>query len=195
MNQLINITNQNGTSVVSARDLHQFLESKQEFATWIKNRIQEYGFVEDVDYTSFDEFIKREIGGTKRKEYAITLDMAKELSMVEKTDKGREARRYFIAVEKKALAPQLSATPSVSVIEERNKKRDELLLLIRNNLLQGDIKQVAISNDWSYEMVRNVVKRKHFNSKIVEALFNKAMSNKQNQNIEITEMINQLKYQ
>ncbi|MGR3790293.1 antA/AntB antirepressor family protein [Flavobacterium sp. TN-1] len=195
MNQLINITNQNGTSVVSARDLHQFLESKQEFATWIKNRIQEYGFVEDVDYTSFDEFIKREIGGTKRKEYAITLDMAKELSMVEKTDKGREARRYFIAVEKKALAPQLSATPSVSVIEERNKKRDELLLLIRNNLLQGDIKQVAISNDWSYEMVRNVVRRKHFNSKMVEALFNKAMSNKQNQNIEITEMINQLKYQ
>ncbi|WP_459926495.1 antA/AntB antirepressor family protein [Flavobacterium covae] len=100
MNQLINITNLNGTSVVSARDLHQFLESKQEFATWIKNRIQEYGFVEDVDYTSFDEFIKREIGGTKRKEYAITLDMAKELSMVEKNDKGRKARQYFIRIEK-----------------------------------------------------------------------------------------------
>ncbi|OWP80080.1 hypothetical protein BWK63_12890 [Flavobacterium covae] len=195
MNQLINITNQNGTSVVSARDLHQFLESKQQFADWIKNRIQEYGFVEDVDFVIASEIYEAKRGGHNRKEYAITLDMAKELSMVEKTDKGREARRYFIAVEKKAQTPQLSATPSISVIEERNKKRDELLLLIRNNLLQGDIKQVAISNDWSYEMVRNVVKRKHFNSKMVEALFNKAMSNKQNQNIEITEMINQLKYQ
>ncbi|MGR3791328.1 antA/AntB antirepressor family protein [Flavobacterium sp. TN-1] len=196
MNQLINITNQNGTSVVSARDLHQFLEVETKFTMWIERRIEEYGFVEDVDFVLLPNLGKqKERGGHNRKEYAITLDMAKELSMVEKTDKGREARRYFIAVEKKALAPQLSATPSVSVIEERNKKRDELLLLIRNNLLQGDIKQVAISNDWSYEMVRNVVRRKHFNSKMVEALFNKAMSNKQNQNIEITEMINQLKYQ
>ncbi|MGR3790073.1 hypothetical protein BWK60_02030 [Flavobacterium covae] len=101
MNQLINITNQNGTSVVSARDLHQFLEVKTEFKDWIARRIEEYGFVEDVDFVlplNFEQQKGR--GGHNRKEYAITLDMAKELSMVEKNEKGRKARQYFIRIEK-----------------------------------------------------------------------------------------------
>ncbi|MEM1138109.1 MAG: antA/AntB antirepressor family protein [Bacteroidota bacterium] len=87
-------------NLVDARELHNFLGSKQEFANWIRNRIKRYGFEEGQDYTSFDKFIKREKGGSKRTEYALTLNMAKELAMVENNEKGRQARRYFIEAEK-----------------------------------------------------------------------------------------------
>ncbi len=101
-NELIPVyKNDEGHKLVNARELHEWLESGQEFANWIKNRISQYGFTENLDYTSFDNFIKREVGGTSRKEYVITLDMAKELSMVERTLKGKEARQYFIKCEEK----------------------------------------------------------------------------------------------
>lgn len=96
---LIPIEDRNGQKAVSARMLHAFLESKQEFANWIKNRIDKYGFVENVDYSSFDNIIKRENGATVRKEYALSINMAKELSMVEGNEKGKQARRYFIKCE------------------------------------------------------------------------------------------------
>ena len=79
-----------------ARELHTFLNSEQEFANWIKNRITQYGFIENQDYV-----IKTIYTGRRpRKEYFITLDMAKELCMVENNERGKEARRYFIKCEK-----------------------------------------------------------------------------------------------
>ena len=105
MEELIKITpNENGDQVVSARELHCFLESKQDFSNWMKNRIDKYGFIENHDFVSFNKIIEREKGASTRIEYALTLDMAKELSMVEANEKGQQARRYFIACEKAALA-------------------------------------------------------------------------------------------
>lgn len=75
MEEIIKITERDGQRVVSARELHLFLESKQEFSNWIKSRIEKYDFVENKDFTSFDNIIKRENGATVRKEYAITIDM------------------------------------------------------------------------------------------------------------------------
>ena len=89
------------TKTINARDLHSFLESKQDFSTWIKNRIEKYDFIENQDFCSFHKKMEREIGGTIRIEYAVSLDMAKELSMVENNEQGRLARRYFIECEKK----------------------------------------------------------------------------------------------
>ena len=89
------------TKTVNARDLHSFLESKQDFSTWIKNRIEKYDFIENQDFCSFHKKMEREIGGTIRIEYAVSLDMAKELSMVENNEQGRLARRYFIECEKR----------------------------------------------------------------------------------------------
>ena len=60
INELIPIEENNGKKAVNARYLHAFLESKQEFANWIKNRITKYDLVENVDYVTFDNFIKRE---------------------------------------------------------------------------------------------------------------------------------------
>ena len=90
-----------GKRTVNARDLHEFLKSKQEFANWIKSRIRDYGFEKNHDFVVFDNFIKNPQGGRPSKEYHVTLDMAKELSMVERNEKGKQARRYFIACERR----------------------------------------------------------------------------------------------
>lgn len=100
MEEIIKITEYNGKRAVNARELHQFLESKQQFANWIQNRIDKYGFVENQDFCSFNKVIKRETGATTIIEYALSVDMAKELSMVENNEKGRLARKYFIECEK-----------------------------------------------------------------------------------------------
>lgn len=90
---------------VNARDLHSFLEVGKVFAAWIQERISKYEFIENEDFIAI--FQNRKIGhGRGKVDYHITLDMAKELSMVENNAKGREARRYFIAMEKKALGLQ-----------------------------------------------------------------------------------------
>ena len=76
MNELIKITEENGQRAVSARELHLFLEVQSKFADWIKNRINEYGFVEEQDYITLSKNLEN---GGRFIEYALTLDMAKEL--------------------------------------------------------------------------------------------------------------------
>lgn len=98
--ELIKITEQNGKKAVSARELHSFLESKQDFSTWIKARIEKYGFVENQDFELFHKFVEQVSGGKHLTEYALSIDCAKEISMVEGNEKGKQARRYFIDCEK-----------------------------------------------------------------------------------------------
>ncbi|EAI1712314.1 phage antirepressor Ant [Campylobacter coli] len=81
----------------NAREIFQFLNLEQEYANWIKNRISHYNFIENQDYIIELVYTK----GRPRKEYYVTLDMAKELCMVENNEKGRQARRYFIECEKR----------------------------------------------------------------------------------------------
>lgn len=88
----------------NARDLWQFVESKQEFANWIKSRIEKYGFIEGEDYV-VDKFINNPLGGRPTLDYHLTIEAAKELAMVENNDKGREVRRYFIECERRVKAP------------------------------------------------------------------------------------------
>lgn len=98
MQELIKISvDEQGLSVVSARDLYSFLGVKKQFADWIKNRIDKYGLQEGQDYTTFSLIGEK---GRPTLEYALTLDAAKELAMVEGNAKGKEARQYFITAEK-----------------------------------------------------------------------------------------------
>ena len=84
-------------NAVNARDLWVHLEGKRQFADWIKQRIEDYDFVQGTDYISFQKIVKREnsSGATKSTEYIISLDMAKELSMVERNEKGKAATRQL----------------------------------------------------------------------------------------------------
>ncbi|ENF3788771.1 antA/AntB antirepressor family protein [Shigella flexneri] len=94
--------------LVNARDLHEFLEVRRDFSTWIKNRITEYGFAVDVDYILVHQNrgIKGRGGDRRSKDYHLTLDTAKETAMVERNEKGRQIRRYFIECEKKLRSMQ-----------------------------------------------------------------------------------------
>ncbi|HBC8889438.1 antA/AntB antirepressor family protein [Escherichia coli] len=92
--------------LVNARDLHSFLDVGKRFASWIVERIAEYGFVENQDFMIISQ-VREKIGrGRPAKDYHLTLDTAKELAMVERNEKGRQIRRYFIECEKKLRSMQ-----------------------------------------------------------------------------------------
>ena len=106
MNELIPIHNNNGAQAVMGRDLHAFLESKEAYTRWISRLIEKYGFVAGQDFMTK---MSESTGGRPSENHILTLDMAKEISMVQNNDKGRQARRYFIACERRAKEPvQLS---------------------------------------------------------------------------------------
>ncbi|MBN6741218.1 antA/AntB antirepressor family protein [Acidithiobacillus sp. MC6.1] len=88
------------TQTVNARELHAFLEVGKKFSDWIKDRIDQYNFVIDHDFISFSLHGEKPQGGRPALEYHLTLDMAKEISMVERNAKGKEARQYFITCER-----------------------------------------------------------------------------------------------
>ena len=116
--------------LVNARLLHSFLEVARDFSTWIKDRIEEYSFIEDIDYLlpKFGEQTKRR-GGHNKIDYHITIDMAKELSMVERNEKGKIARRYFIDCERQLLrapsqAPTITLAQIETLIEQKLQERN-----------------------------------------------------------------------
>jgi anti-repressor protein len=113
-NQLVPIFNgdicDDSTLLCDARNLHKFLGVGKHFSSWISERIAEYGFVENQDYVIASQIREAKVrGGHNRKDYHLTLDTAKELAMVERNDKGRQVRRYFIDCEKQ-LHNQMAVT-------------------------------------------------------------------------------------
>ena len=107
MQELIKITEQNGKRAVSARELHKFLEVQTPFTMWI-DRMFEYGFAENIDFEATNFFVNHpnSIGGTTVKDYALTLDCAKEIAMLQRSEKGKTARQYFIECEKQLRAKE-----------------------------------------------------------------------------------------
>lgn len=99
--------------LVDGRDLHAFLGVGRDYTTWIKDKIGEYDFKEGEDYSPILGNRSDGRSGKPRTDYHLSLDMAKELAMVERTAKGREARRYFIECERQLLqgGPPPTARP------------------------------------------------------------------------------------
>ncbi len=102
LNQILKIENksinQEVVNTINARTLWEFLENKREFANWIKDRLQD--FIENQDFVKVDNFVK--VGNLKRPQidYFLTIDTAKHLAMLERNEKGKQARNYFIQIEK-----------------------------------------------------------------------------------------------
>ena len=130
LNSLLPISENNGKKAVNARALHAFLGSKRDFSTWIKDRIKSYDFTEGIDYVSFPEIVEREIGATTRIEYALTIGMAKELSMVEGNEKGKQARKYFIACEENRK--ELSRKEILMIALKAEEEKEKLALENKN---------------------------------------------------------------
>lgn len=102
MNDLIPVRYDNDRPTVSARDLHEFLEVGTEFAKWFE-RMCEYGFTADVDFSSF---LTESTGGRPAQDAALTIEMAKEIAMLQRNEKGKQARQYFIQLEKDWNSPE-----------------------------------------------------------------------------------------
>ncbi|WP_102981442.1 antA/AntB antirepressor family protein [Chryseobacterium scophthalmum] len=192
MKTLINITQQNGKRAVSARELHQFLEVKTDFKDWMP-RMLEYGFEEGLDFSSF---LSESKGGRPAKDYVLTIDTAKEIAMIQRTPKGKEARQYFIEMEKVALnkveAPQLHKVNCNSVYD----KRVELLKLIKDLLQWGDVQKVALELGVNNSYVKQVLYKFNNTEKsdlVLNALYQKAMRNKNELLFSYQEMIDMLK--
>lgn len=111
--QLIPISEHHGRPSVNLRDLHEFLEVSKDFTNWAKQMF-EYGFTEGEDYVEvYAQKGENPFGGRPSRNWAISLDMAKELSMIQRTEKGKQARQYFIEVEKRARAAVQSVPRSL----------------------------------------------------------------------------------
>lgn len=130
MNELIKITERNGNQVVNARDLYDYLEVPTDFTTWCK-RMFEYGFTENQDYVILPKNGENRNKGRKSADFALSMDCAKEISMLQRTDKGKQARQYFIECEKKISQPkQLSAREmALMVIKAEDEKEAALMQL------------------------------------------------------------------
>ena len=100
MDELIKITEQDGKQAVSARELYKFLGIETPFTMWAE-RMFEYGFSEGADYVSLSQKSDKPQGGRPSIDYALTIECAKEISMLQRNEKGKQARQYFIAVEKR----------------------------------------------------------------------------------------------
>lgn len=156
-NELIKITqDDNGNSVVSGRDLHEFLEVNTQYTKWF-NRMTEYGFTENVDFAVIvkNVYDEKVFGGVRKiTDHAMTLDMAKEISMIQRTDKGKQARQYFIEVEK-AFKEQyrLPQTPEekLALTMEVTTRINKRLGKVEEKIIEIEKKQ-EINSDQRYKL-------------------------------------------
>lgn len=110
MNYLIPVEkDEQGNVVVSGRELHDFLEINTPYTQWFE-RMVGYGFDENVDFIGLSQKSEKPIGGRPQQDHALTLDMAKEISMIQRTERGKQAHQYFLEIEKR-YKQQLPQTP------------------------------------------------------------------------------------
>lgn len=119
--ELINIEVKNDQQLVSARDLHKALELTTRFSKWVDQNFRD--FSEGADFTSVTGVTDMPNGGVKQvQDYAVTIDMAKELCMMSKTAKGKEVRQYFIQVEKNWNSPEMIIQRALEISNARVQK-------------------------------------------------------------------------
>ncbi|MDT2797384.1 antA/AntB antirepressor family protein [Enterococcus cecorum] len=154
MMELIKITtNKNGEQLVSGRELHEFLEVGTPYKKWF-DRMTEYGFTENVDFSVMDKNVCDEtaFGGTRKiTDHAMTLDMAKEISMIQRTEKGKQARQYFIEVEKQYKLDTSSLSPELQFMNSvvQSLAKQEMATKQLSNKLDNITEIVALNTtDW-----------------------------------------------
>lgn len=106
MNELIKVTYDNDRATVSGRELHEKLEIKTPYTQWFE-RMAEYGFVENEDYVGLSQKCEKPSGGRPSVDHQMTIEMAKQICMIQRTDAGRRYREYFLEIERKWNDPQM----------------------------------------------------------------------------------------
>jgi phage anti-repressor protein len=147
-------TNEQGLKVVSARELFEFLEVKERFSRFMERNL-EYGFQENVDYTLYQMVHPSNLQEVN--DYALTLDCAKEISMIQRSEKGRQARQYFIECEKQLpmarLKNNVTQIHHINVEMEQNKTQIEALKQ-RNKDLANRKARIEFDNSNQIEFIQ-----------------------------------------
>ncbi|HFH3125284.1 TPA: phage antirepressor KilAC domain-containing protein [Streptococcus pyogenes] len=135
MNQIINITvNDNHEPVVSGRDLHKALEIKTAYKDWFP-RMAEYGFEEGQDFSSF---LSKSTGGRPSQDHVLKLDMAKEIAMLQRNEKSKQVRKYFIQVEKDFNSPEKIMARALLMADKKVHKLEAQIEADRPKVLFAD---------------------------------------------------------
>lgn len=139
MNNLINITlNENHEPVVSGRQLHETLGVKTRYNDWF-NRMTEFGFTENEDYLAITQKrVTAQGNATNQTDHIIKLDMAKEIAMIQRTDKGKEVRQYFIQVEKDFNSPEKIMARALLMADKKVHKLEAQIEADRPKVLFAD---------------------------------------------------------
>lgn len=134
----IRIQQKGSERVVSARELHAYLEVKTPLHKWMI-RMFEYGFTQGIDYQCLDKFVPMPTGGQRKvlDDYALTLDCAKEIAMLQRTEKGKQVRLYFIECEKQLIAKEE---------KERQKRHDKEIKSLRAEVKALRIEQSHLND-------------------------------------------------
>lgn len=146
MNAVIPLNYENSQVTVSARDLHEFLEIKTNFRDWFPRMI-EYGLEEGEDFNPLkNERVRFEGNREVLREitdYLLTIDAAKQIAMIQRNDKGRQARKYFIQIEKAWNDPELVFARALNLANHHLQKKSHELMQLREELSDAEPKVEA----------------------------------------------------
>ena len=138
MNELINVTlNDNHEPVVSGRQLHEALEVKTEYKKWF-SRMTEYGFNENEDFLRVTQKCRTPGGLQEMADHVIKLDMAKEIAMIQRTERGKQIRQYFIQVEKDFNSPEKIMARALLMADKKIHKLETQIEADRPKVLFAD---------------------------------------------------------
>ena len=136
--ELIPVTeNEQNEVVVSGRDLHEFLEIGTEYKKWM-SRMIEYGFEENIDYARVSQKSLTLGGAQNITEHILKLDMAKEISMIQRNDKGKQARQYFLQIEKAWNSPEMIMKRALQFADQKIMKLESKIQQDKPKVLFAD---------------------------------------------------------
>lgn len=141
MNNLFKVNYEADRITLSARELHEFLEIGTEFRKWFP-RMCEYGFTENIDYQRVSQKCPTLGGMQEVVDYQITIDMAKEIAMLQRNERGKRARQYFLELERKWNSPEYVMQRALQISQKRiealenNNKRLENEVAVKDQQIQ-----------------------------------------------------------
>lgn len=121
---LITVNYDSGRPTVLGRDLHNALEVNSNYTTWF-NRMTEYGFTENIDFTTYFPNLESENqhGGQNKTDHQLSIEMAKEICMIQRSEKGKQCRQYFIELEKQWNSPEMVMKRALEIANQRVEPR------------------------------------------------------------------------